>query len=40
MLFNVKKCEVMHFGYNNPRANHEMDGIDLNVFRTRNIHEL
>ena len=29
MLFNVEKCKVMHFGYNNPRVNYEMDGIDL-----------
>jgi len=29
MLFNVEKCKVMHLGYNNPRVNYEMDGIDL-----------
>jgi len=29
MLFNVEKCKVMHFGYNNPRVNYEVDGIDL-----------
>ena len=29
MLFNVEKCKVMHFGYNNPRVNYEMDGINL-----------
>ena len=28
MLFNIEKCKVMH-GYNNPRVNYEMDGIDL-----------
>jgi len=29
MLFNVKKCKVMHFEYYNPLVNYEMDGIDL-----------
>jgi len=29
MLFNDEKCKVMHFGYNNPRVNYEMDGIDF-----------
>ena len=29
MFFNDEKCKVMHFGYNNPRVNYEMDGIDL-----------
>jgi len=29
MLFNVEKCKVMQFEYNNPRVNYEMDGIDL-----------
>jgi len=35
MLFNVEKCKIMHFGYNNPRVNHEMVkwmGLILNVF--------
>ena len=29
MLFNVEKCKVMQFEYNNPRVKYEMDGIDL-----------
>ena len=24
MLFNVEKCEVMHFGYNNPHVDYDM----------------
>ena len=31
MLFNVKKCKVMHLGYNNDMANYEMNG---NVLET------
>ena len=29
MLLSVNKCKVMHFGYNTPRVNYEMDVIDL-----------
>jgi len=29
MLFNIDKCRVMHFGYNNPKALYHMDGIQL-----------
>ena len=29
MLFNAKKCKIMHFGNRNPRANYLMDGIEL-----------
>ena len=25
----LKKCKVIHFAYNNPRVNYEMNGIDL-----------
>jgi len=29
MLFNIDKCRVMHFGYNNPKAVYHMDGMQL-----------
>jgi hypothetical protein len=29
MLFNVDKCKVMHFGYNNSKRTYEMNGKDL-----------
>jgi len=29
MLFNLDKCEVMHIGYNNLRADYSMDDINL-----------
>jgi hypothetical protein len=29
MLFNVDKCRVMHFGYNNSKSTYEMNGKDL-----------
>ena len=29
MLFNVDKCKVMHFGYNNTEANYEMENLVL-----------
>jgi len=29
MLFNVEKCKVMHFGYNNRKADYLMDGVNL-----------
>jgi len=31
MLFNIDKCKVMHFGYNNPRLNYAVDGLQLQV---------
>jgi len=27
MLFNVKKCKVMHIGYDNMKAENLMDGV-------------
>ena len=29
MHFNVKKCAIMHFGHNNPRATYTMNGQTL-----------
>jgi len=29
MLFNVDKCKVMHFGYNNPRVSYSIDNTVL-----------
>jgi ribonuclease P/MRP protein subunit RPP40 len=29
MLFNVDKCKVMHFGYNNSKSTYKMNGKDL-----------
>jgi len=29
MLFNVEKCKVMHFGYNNRKADYFMDGVNF-----------
>ena len=29
MLFNVDKCNVMHFGYNNTEAKYKMDNMEL-----------
>jgi len=29
VLFNVEKCKVMHFGYNNRKADYFMDGVNL-----------
>lgn len=29
MLFNVEKCKVIHFGYNNTQAEYEMNGKQL-----------
>ena len=31
MAFNVKKCEVMHIGRNNPESVYSMDGHQLEV---------
>ena len=31
MLFNIDKCKVMHFGYNNPCLDYDMDGLQLQV---------
>ena len=35
MLFNVAKCEVVHFGYNNPKENYTLGGIPIDTL----IHE-
>ena len=38
MLFNVEKCKVMHFGYNNPHADYDMQGIYLeSVFEEKDL---
>jgi hypothetical protein len=29
MLFNIDKCRVMHFGYNNSKSIYEVNGKDL-----------
>jgi len=29
MLSNVEKCKVMHFGYNNKKADYFMDGVNF-----------
>ena len=29
MMFNVKKCKVMHFGSKNPGSNYVMNGLSL-----------
>jgi hypothetical protein len=29
MLFNVNKCKIIHFGYNNHGINFEMNGQNL-----------
>jgi len=29
MLFDVEKCKVMHFGYNNRKADYFVDGVNL-----------
>jgi hypothetical protein len=31
MEFNVKKCKVMHIGFNNPAQGYTMDGQQLGV---------
>ena len=38
MLFNVGKCKVMHFGYSNPHADYDMQGIYLeSVFEEKDL---
>ena len=31
MLFNTDKCKVMHFGFNNPQTEYDMNGVKLQM---------
>jgi len=35
MLFNTEKCKVMHFGFNNPQTEYDMNGVKLQICQRR-----